>query len=798
VRPFLLKEFAMLRSCLFLWMAVGWLIAAAAPTRGAILEEGAVTVNLTGTTEVGSNRGTLGDGSLWITPPSTLTGTSLRIAPGFGGTPQVNGNVYVQGGAINVTQDIVVGENGRGLLKVTDGGAANAMTLTLAGPASTAGSSSQATLILDGEGTKARLGKTIVVGESGFAEASVTGGALLQSATQSIGSQAILGNRPGAVGTMVLSGPATAWQHGGPIHIGNLGTGSLHVRDGAAVSSAGASLGIASEGSRQSFGSATLEGEGTRWITTGLTIGDRGVGEVRVFDGALLDVTNQQQQLATSLGKLPGSFGRLIVSGEGSRWIDSRAATIGGAGVGELWIEDGAFVVNAGATLGQNFTTGSGLAVVRGSRTRWQAGGLTIGVEGSGWLRIEDGATVALGAQTNLGSPLTGTNGRLTLDDGTFTASAPRGFENRGVVEGHGSINVNLLNNLQNGQVLVGANQLLQLSGNLSTTQTGRVEIIDGELKLGGMFTNGPMGKVHVEGGTLRGRGEIGFANNGSATFVKEGNQVSGAVRNVGSIVAAADSELTFFENVRNTGAIKASAGATITMLGSLTGNGITGPGTVVLEGGVMPGQSPGIMNFGGDVTLGDLSELTVEISGISPGNQHDQFNVAGALNLSGNLKLQVLSHLKEPSTLTIVNAGELTGTFDAIPALGADLGLGVQFNGLAYDYDNDWVTISLLPGPGMQADFDLNGAVDGGDLLAWQQQAGASPAAAGEGADGNGDGAVDAGDLVLWQQDFAPSGNGPSPAGAAVPEPGAAALLLVGLLGLGGRRVASGRTLRF
>ena len=358
---------------------------------------------------------------------------------------------------------------------------------------------------------------------------------------------------------------------------------------------------------------------------------------------------------------------------------------------------------------------------------------------------------------------------------------------------------MDLLNNLQSGQVLVGANQVLQLSGNLSTTQTGRVEIIDGELKLGGMFTNGPTGKVHVEGGTLRGRGEFGFVNNGSATFVKEGNQVSGAVRNMGSIVAAANSEVTFFDNVRNTGAIKASAGATITVLGSLTGIGITGPGTVFLEGGVMPGQSPGIMNFGGDVTLGDLSELTIEVNGLSPGNQHDQFNVAGGLNLSGNLKLQVLSHLNEASTLTIANAGELSGTFDAIPALGADLGLGVRFNGLAYDYENDWVTISLLPGPGMQGDFDHNGAVDGGDLLAWQQQVGSAPAAAGEGADGNGDGAVDDADLAMWRQDFAANGAGPLAANAAVPEPTAAALLLVGLLvgrlDVGGLRVAGGRT---
>jgi T5SS/PEP-CTERM-associated repeat protein len=781
-------------------MAVGWLIAAAAPSLGAILEEGNVTVSLAGTTEVAVSRRTPGDGSLWITPPSTLTGTALRIATGGSGFPPNTGNVYVAGGAINLTQDILVSDGGRGLLKVTDGGAVEAGTLILGGQQFSSISSSEATLIVDGDGSRMRIGKTLTIGETAFAEAFLTGGALLHSSTLSNNAPAIVGNRLGSFGEVSITGETTTWQHNGPIQLGNFGKGSLKVREGGNVSSLGASLGIAAEGSQQSFGSAILDGEGTRWITTNLTLGDRGVGEINVSNGAVLNVTNQPQGVTTVLGKSTGSFGRLVISGEGSQWLDARAATIGGAGVGELWIEDGAVVVNAGAALGQSFTTGSGLAVVRGNRTRWQAGGLTIGVEGSGWLRIEDGATVALGAQSNLGSPRTGTKGRLTLDDGTFTAAPNQSFENRGVIEGHGSINVNVLTNSQSGQVLVGANQLLQLSGNLTTTQTGRVEIIDGELKLGGVFTNGPTGKVHVEGGTLRGRGEIGFVNNGAATFAEEGNRVTGAVRNFGSIVAATNSELTFFDNVRNTGAIKASAGATITMLGSLTGNGITGPGTVFLEGGVMPGQSPGIMNFGGDVTLGDLSGLTIEVNGLSPGNQHDQFNVAGALNLSGNLQVQVLSHLNEASTLTIVNAGELTGTFDAIPALGADLGLGVQFNGLAYDYENDWVTISLLPGPGpgMQGDFDHNGAVDGGDLLAWQQQAGSAPAAAGEGADGNGDGAVDDADLAMWRQDFAANGAGPLAANAAVPEPTAAALLLVGLLGLGGRRFASRRTLRF
>jgi T5SS/PEP-CTERM-associated repeat protein len=344
----------MVRTRFCLWMAIAWLMAAA-PCFAAILEEGNVTLSQTGVNEVGSNSRGLGDGSLWITPPSTLTGVSLRIATGGSGGPTTNGNVYVQGGAINLMQDILLSDRGRGLLEVTDGGLVDAMALTLAGPTfSSSSPTAEATMILDGVNTKARLKKTLTVGESGFAEVFLTGGALLQSATQSIGSQAIIANRMSSVGSVMLDGQSTAWQHNGPIIVGNMGTGSLHATGGANVTSSGAILGSVTEGPQQSLGSAVLEGAGTRWITSSLTIGDRGVGEMRVSDGALLDVTNTQQQLGTILGNQLGSFGRLVISGPGSRWVDSRSATIGRAGTGELWIEGGAVVSNGGATIGSN------------------------------------------------------------------------------------------------------------------------------------------------------------------------------------------------------------------------------------------------------------------------------------------------------------------------------------------------------------------------------------------------------------------------------------------------------------
>jgi hypothetical protein len=66
-------------------------------------------------------------------------------------------------------------------------------------------------------------------------------------------------------------------------------------------------------------------------------------------------------------------------------------------------------------------------------------------------------------------------------------------------------------------------------------------------------------------------------------------------------------------------------------------------------------------------------------------------------------------------------------------------------------------------------ADFDGNGAVDGGDLLAWQRTLG-SPID--RTADGNFDGRVDAADLAIWREDFgdnAPVRSIPEPHGLVI-----------------------------
>jgi hypothetical protein len=74
------------------------------------------------------------------------------------------------------------------------------------------------------------------------------------------------------------------------------------------------------------------------------------------------------------------------------------------------------------------------------------------------------------------------------------------------------------------------------------------------------------------------------------------------------------------------------------------------------------------------------------------------------------------------------------------------------------------------------EADFDLDGDVDGDDFLIWQASFGVDG-----GGDGDGDGDTDGDDFLIWQTEF---GSGSGLAGAVVPEPASIVLLLAALVG--------------
>jgi hypothetical protein len=254
------------------------------------------------------------------------------------------------------------------------------------------------------------------------------------------------------------------------------------------------------------------------------------------------------------------------------------------------------------------------------------------------------------------------------------------------------------------------------------------------------------------------------------------------ANQQTGVIAVSGGAAVTFYDAVQNSGLISASAGSEVTILGQFSGNGVAGDGTVHLEGLVQPGPT-GAMAFGGDVHLGGASRLEIDVAGSQVGSQQfDRLIVDGTAVLDGALHLSLLGDISGDVELPIVQASELEGAFRSVPPVGANLGFGVRFGGITYDYARDEAVVSLVPG--QAGDFNFDGEVNGADLLTWQRELGSTAAYPGMGADANCDGLVDDADLSMWSADIAAAlaaASGQIAVQAAVPEPAALGLAVIG-----------------
>lgn len=128
-------------------------------------------------------------------------------------------------------------------------------------------------------------------------------------------------------------------------------------------------------------------------------------------------------------------------------------------------------------------------------------------------------------------------------------------------------------------------------------------------------------------------------------------------------------------------------------------------------------------------------------------------------------------------TSATPLNIGRPFNSAVLGPGVSGDLTfkIGLQSGGLTTG-GIEYVT------PATYADFNLDGAVDGNDFLAWQRNVGKATGATLADGDADFDDDVDAADLAIWRQaygstTFAEAAN--QAATQAVPEPATAALAL-------------------
>ncbi|MBL8854571.1 MAG: PEP-CTERM sorting domain-containing protein, partial [Planctomycetaceae bacterium] len=413
--------------------------------------------------------------------------------------------------------------------------------------------------------------------------------------------------------------------------------GTMTVRNGSTVVNDGSGYVAASA---SSVGLASVSGAGSRWENSGdLYIGRSGFGTLEVSSGGVVE--NHHGYIASH-----GATSTATVTGAGSHWANAGNLSVGAAGVGSIEINDSGLVTVGGTT-----TIGADDAVtLAGGRFEFGTSSL------SSFARMGGSSGELAGLVTN--TAFTNISTLTTLQSNSLDISEVN-VSNSGTIIGTGSILAGFTNNTT-GRVDVSGSStmrfegdnnsnsgrinstggLLSLAGNLTNTGTGRITNLGGQVVSEGQVTN-------MAGGLISGRGEFtaegGFQNHGTMAFSGGFADVVGDVHNfAGSlIVTSGNATTTFFEDVVHNGAeIRTSADSATVFLGEVSGAGsFTGTGSVFFEGDLRPGNSPGIVSFGGDVILGPTAVSHFEIGGLMAGiNGFDQLQITGDLFLNDSM----------------------------------------------------------------------------------------------------------------------------------------------------------------
>ncbi|MFT7173988.1 MAG: Tol biopolymer transport system component [Paracoccaceae bacterium] len=164
-----------------------------------------------------------------------------------------------------------------------------------------------------------------------------------------------------------------------------------------------------------------------------------------------------------------------------------------------------------------------------------------------------------------------------------------------------------------------------------------------------------------------------GLENKGTFGVQLGASEIFGDINNTGELIVSDGGAATFHNDVLNEGIIRVELDgdqvSTAVFHGNFLGNGITGAGHVFLEGETHPGFSPGLMEFGGDLSQGPDSTLHMEIGGTTAGSEFDQLSVAGHLQFGGQLRVTLIDDFEPQAgdTFDLWNTGSHDGSFASV-----------------------------------------------------------------------------------------------------------------------------------
>lgn len=228
---------------------------------------------------------------------------------------------------------------------------------------------------------------------------------------------------------------------------------------------------------------------------------------------------------------------------------------------------------------------------------------------------------------------------------------------------------------------------------------------------------------------------------------------------------------------------------------GGIQGNGlIIGDVLFSTYGTLAPGFSAGMINIQGNLSMTSATAaVKIELGGTTPESQHDQVAITGDVALGGVMELSLLYDY-QPNAGDVfevmIYGGQRAGKFDHVDAPGRDV-LGDLALAVLYDDDIGGVDGAVMVRASLIGDANVDDHVNIADLVLLSQNYSRVTDVSWADGDFNQDGAIDIADLVLLSQHYSQSVivSGTAALAQSTPEPGAAGMLLMVMLGCRRRR---------
>lgn len=361
----------------------------------------------------------------------------------------------------------------------------------------------------------------------------------------------------------------------------------------------------------------------------GVVLGAQGVGNLFVSGGGQMDVGQLILGDALNSNQYTG-HGTAIFTGNGTRG-DFRLLDVGGRGRGDMLIADGAVVevTTFGTRVGQGTPAGfSSTLSVSGAGSQFITSSLSVGVQGSGILSIENGGRVTAGS-VYLG--LLGENqvGDLVFPEGVGLLSIS------GTEGARGQLDAPFIQKGNWWGDPIGSGTITFDGGVFFNTAAGEIirnfQTGDVQIAAGGAYFDGSA------------NGTIGIGLQGVGGLTKIGNhtlQLAGANTYQGQTDVLAG-RLLVDGSLQGAGTVNVQSGGTLAGNGFITGDVVVGPSGRIAAGGTPTNEAPGQLFLQGDMEWQGFSTYRWAINnaagqmGTSDGWSH--IHLDGALNITAD-----------------------------------------------------------------------------------------------------------------------------------------------------------------